>query len=77
MGLVKSFAEGIRYFFYITNDREKSSREVVEASNKRCNQENLIAQLNNGVSALRMPSSDLISNWAYMVIATLAWNLKA
>ena len=66
----------IRYFFYITNDWDKSSREVVEAANKRCNQENLIAQLNE-VSAMKMPSSDLMSNWAYMVIAALAWNLKA
>ena len=24
-----------------------------------------------------MPSDDLVSNWAYMVIAALAWNLKA
>lgn len=67
----------IRYFFYITNDWTKTAQEVVACSNKRCNQENLIAELNNGVSALRMPSSDLMSNWAYMVIATLAWNLKA
>ena len=66
----------VRYFFYITNDWEKSTREVVEASNKRCNQENLIAQLNE-VTAMKMPSSDLMSNWAYMVIAALAWNLKA
>lgn len=66
----------IRYFFYITNDWEKSTQEVVEASNQRCNQENLIAQLNE-VSAMKMPSNDLLSNWAYMVIAALAWNLKA
>jgi len=24
-----------------------------------------------------MPSDDLVSNWAYMVIAALAWSLKA
>ena len=29
------------------------------------------------MNALRMPTSDLLSNWAYMVIATLAWSLKA
>ena len=67
----------IRYFFYITNDWVKTKQEVIASSNKRCNQENLIAQLNNGVGALRMPSSDLMSNWAYMVIASVAWNLKA
>ena len=36
-----------------------------------------IAQLKNGVNAMRMPVNDLISNWAYMVMAALAWNLKA
>jgi len=67
----------IRYFFYITNDREMAKEEVVFFANDRCNQENVIGQLKSGVNALRMPSDGLISNWAYMVIAALAWNLKA
>lgn len=46
-------------------------------ANERCNQENLIEQLKNGVQALRMPVDDLVSNWAYMVMASLAWTLKA
>ena len=69
--------DDIRYFFYITNNRSKSKREIVFLANGRCNQENVIGQLKSGVHALRMPSSDLLSNWAYMVIAALAWNLKA
>jgi len=67
----------IRYFFYITNDRTMTPQEIVLFANDRCNQENIIAQLKNGVNALRMPSDSLVSNWAYMVIAALAWNLKA
>ena len=67
----------IRYFFYITNDREMTPQEVVFFANDRCNQENVIGQLKSGINALRMPSDGLISNWAYMVIAALAWNLKA
>lgn len=39
--------------------------------------ENLIDQLKHGVKALNLPVHDLISNWAYMVIAALAWTLKA
>ena len=66
-----------RYFFYITNDREMSAEDVVFASNDRCNQENLIAQLKSGVHALATPVDNLISNWAYMVMASLAWSLKA
>lgn len=67
----------IRYFFYITNLEELSTREVVLFCNERCNQENLIEQLKNGLNALRMPVGDLISNGAYMVMASLAWTLKA
>jgi hypothetical protein len=52
-------------------------QEIVFFANDRGNQENVIGQLKSGVNALRMPSDGLISNWAYMVIAALAWNLKA
>jgi hypothetical protein len=67
----------VRYFFYISNDRSRSCAEVVYFANDRCNQENLIEQLKNGVKALRLPSNTLESNWAYMVIGALAWNIKA
>jgi len=67
----------IRYFFYLTNDREKSPAEIVFDANDRCDQENLIAQLSGGVRALRAPVDNLVSNWAYMVMASLAWTLKA
>jgi len=67
----------VRYFFYITNLSELTATEVVFFANDRGNQENLIEQLKNGVHALRMPVDDLVSNWAYMVMASLAWTLKA
>ena len=66
-----------RYFFYITNDRTTPASEIVFLANDRCDQENLIAQLKGGVKALAMPVDDLVSNWAYMVMAGLAWSLKA
>jgi hypothetical protein len=69
--------DDIRYFFYITNIRYLSAQEIVFEANKRCNQENLIDQLDNGLHAMRMPLDDLESNWAYMVCASLAWTLKA
>jgi hypothetical protein len=69
--------DDLRYFFYITNDREMSPSEVVFCANDRCNQENLIAQLRNGVRAMQAPVDNLLSNWAYMVMASLAWTLKA
>ncbi len=66
-----------RFFFYITNDRTSSASEVVFLANDRCDQENLIGQLKGGVKALAMPVGDLVSNGAYMVMASLAWSLKA
>ena len=62
------------YFFYITNMKSSASA-IVEASNKRCNQENHLAQL-KALRALHSPVDTLESNWAYMVMASLAWTLK-
>jgi hypothetical protein len=72
----KALLDEVRYFFYITNRTDKAEK-IVGLANGRCDQENVIEQLKNGVNAMRMPSSDLVSNWAYMVTAALAWNLKA
>ncbi len=69
--------DDLRYFFYITNDEATPAEELVFLANDRCNQENLIEQLKNGVHALRMPVSTRVSNGAYMVMASLAWTLKA
>jgi len=67
----------VRYFFYLTNRQEPDRDEVVQFANERGDQENVIAQLKGGVNAMRMPVDNLESNWAYMVMAALAWNLKA
>jgi Transposase DDE domain group 1 len=67
----------IRYRFYLTNDRQAKPRELVFKANDRCDQENLIAQLKGGAHALRAAVDNLVSNWAYMVMTALAWNLKA
>jgi hypothetical protein len=67
----------IRYFFYLTNDHATAAADVVFLANDRCNQENLIDQLKHGVGATRMPVDTLLSNGAYMVMAALAWTLKA
>ena len=66
-----------RYFFYITNIEDQPCAQIVFSANDRCDQENLIEQLKNGVKAMNMPVDNLVSNWAYMVMAALAWSLKA
>jgi hypothetical protein len=69
--------EDIKYFFYLTNHTDYRAQEIVALANQRCDQENVIEQLKNGVNAMRMPVDDLLSNWAYMVISALGWNLKS
>jgi hypothetical protein len=65
------------YFFYVSNAAAstKSARQIVFAANDRCDQENTISQL-KACGALTAPLDSLLSNWAYMVIASLAWSLK-
>ena len=72
--------DDIRYFFYITNQWTPDAADIVLAplgANGRCQQENLIQQLQSGAHALHAPVDTLLSNWAYMVMTSLAWNLKA
>lgn len=68
----------IRYLFYISNDAKSVTPEqIVFTCNKRCDQENLIAQLKSGVRSLCAPTDNLMSNGAYMLMTSLAWTLKA
>jgi hypothetical protein len=72
----KKLFDYTRCFFYITNLREPPPA-VVKTANGRCNQENHIQQYKHGVPALTAPLDNLVSNGAYMVMAALAWSLKA
>jgi hypothetical protein len=76
-GLFDNLEVQTRYFFYLSNDRFFSPYEIVTDARQRCDQENLNAHLKNGVHALAMPLDNLYSNWAYAVMASLAWSLKA
>ena len=71
------FDDGM-YFFYLTNESSKdvTTSEVVYGSNARCDQENILAQLNQ-CRALHAPVDNLESNWAFMVMTALSWSLKA
>lgn len=73
----KLLFDRVVYFFYITNEWVDEADEIVFSANDRCDQENVLAQLGGGVRALRAPVDNLESNWAFMVMTALAWNLKA
>ena len=68
--------DDVRYFFYLTNDWDTPAEKLVLKANGRCNQEKTIGQHKNDICSLRAPLDTLESNWAYMVIASLAGTLK-
>ena len=62
----------------ITNDRTSTAEQIVFLANDRCDQENLISQIKEVCSvSILNPLDNQHSNWAYMVISSLAWTLKA
>jgi hypothetical protein len=70
--------DDVKCLFYITNDQDSPASEIVFEANHRCAQENnVIQQSKSDVRCLRAPLDTLESNWAYMVISSLAWSLKA
>jgi len=73
----KKLFDDSKCFFYITNDWDAAAEEIVFEANDRCNQENLVQQQKSGVRSLTAPVDNLVSNGAYMVMAGLAWSLKA
>jgi hypothetical protein len=68
--------EEFRFFYYITNDWNLTTDEIIGEARDRCDQENLIAQL-KGLRALHAPVNTLNANLAYMTMASLAWSIKA
>ncbi len=67
-----------RYRYVLTNlPRSVSSEEVVRQTYRRCDQENVIEQLQSGVAAMRMPTGGFLANYAHLVCARLAHNIKS
>jgi hypothetical protein len=67
-----------RYRYVLTNvPRSESAEDVVRQTYRRCDQENVIEQLQSGVAAMRMPTGGFLANYAHLVCARLAHNLKS
>jgi hypothetical protein len=75
----QALIDEVRYFFYFTTygADTHTPAQIVALANGRCDQENIVGQLKSGINALHAPVDDLLSNWAYMLIAALAWNIKS
>lgn len=66
-----------RFRFILSNlPSSVSAEKVMDLTYQRCDQENLIEQLQSGVTAMRMPTGGMLSNAAFMICARLAHNLK-
>lgn len=65
------------YRFILSDRYDLSLPETVRYAYRRCNQENLIEQAKNGVSAFRMPTGNLLANEVWMTTGMLAHNFKS
>jgi hypothetical protein len=66
-----------RFRFALSNlPSSVSAEEVIDLTYQRCDQENLIEQLQHGVTAMRMPTGGMDSNSAFLTCARLAHNIK-
>lgn len=66
-----------RYRYVITNLKDRRATEIIDLTYQRCDQEKVIEQLQNGISAMRMPTGSLLANSAYLGCARLAHNMKS
>ena len=65
------------YRFILTDLSESNLSRLVQYAYGRSDQENLIEQAKNGVSAFRMPTGQLLTNEVWMTVAMLAHNFKS
>ncbi|HEU4904853.1 MAG TPA: IS1380 family transposase [Solirubrobacterales bacterium] len=73
----KALFEHYEYRFVITSIENMTAAGLVRFAYGRCNQENTIEQLKNGLAALRMPTGELLANAAFMLAAVIAWSLRS
>jgi len=67
-----------RYRYVLTNlPKSVPMHEVVRMTYQRCDQENVIEQLQSGVAAMKLPTGGFLANHAYLVCARFAHNFKA
>lgn len=65
-----------RYRYVVTNLPESySTRDVIDETYERCDQENVIEQMKNALVAWRMPVAEFAGNCAWLENARLAWNI--
>jgi Transposase DDE domain group 1 len=65
-----------RYRLVLTNlPRSYTTRQIIDLTYQRCDQENVIEQFGHGIAGWRMPVAEFLGNSAWLQMARLAWNL--
>jgi len=67
------------YQFVITNlsRRQMNPVQIIRFAYGRCDQENMIEQMKNGIAGMKMPTGQLLANDAFLMMAQLAWCLRS
>ncbi len=63
-------------YHVVATDSGMPAHILLQSYNDRAGQENLIEDFKNGLRARRVPSDLFYANWAYLMIAAFAWNIK-
>lgn len=64
-----------KYHVVVTNDQDKKPAECMRFATGRCNVENRLKEMVHGLSLNHLPGKYFISNWAYLLMVVLAYNL--
>lgn len=65
------------YHVIVTNDRQRSPKNVLRWYYQRCTMENQIKEHKHDFGLEKMPTQRFQANWAWLLLGQLAWNLVA
>ena len=65
------------YHVVVTNDHQRSKKQLMKWALGRCNMENYIKEYKTGFGLEKLPTRKFNPNWAWLLIGQLAFNLVA
>lgn len=65
------------YHVVVTNDHQRSKKQLMKWALGRCNMENYIKEYKTGFGLEKLPTHKFNANWAWLLIGQLAFNLVA
>src|SRR5262249_21586874 len=65
------------YHLVVTNDSQRTKKQLMRWALGRCNLENYIKEYKTGFGLEKLPTRKYFANWAWLLIGQLAFNLVA